>query len=137
MSLTKVDSFQVSNNRGYKVFQKKNDKLFPEFYSFHDSQFIANNVRDVDQIKFHHWYKSKNLIMHETGLYDMRTYRPGFHLFIKYEDALSWIKMSKFDLTNKTIAEVEFEDIITSGYQYSFKTLVTDKIKILKETLKK
>ncbi len=63
----------------------------------------------------------------------MREYRPGFHVFLKLNDAIGWIKLDRFINKRKTIAQVKFSDIISMGYQYDFKTVVADYLKVIEE----
>lgn len=67
------------------------------------------------------------------GFYDKRFYHPGFHIFLKLNDAIEWINMNKFDTSRKTIAQVKFTDIIARGYQYDLKTVVADQLKVIEE----
>lgn len=131
MSLTKIANYRVNTNYGYKVFQIEENDIYPEFYSFIDGYFISSYRRPIDRLILDKWYNAAGEKKEYVFFSSRDSYPVGFHVFLNEKDARTWVNMDKNTTPHLIIGKVYFSNVIRTGFQYSMKTIVVGKIKIL------
>jgi hypothetical protein len=133
MCLDTVDEKPRKNIKyGYKVFNIDHNEIYGEFYSLEGYSY-NKTIYNLNK-----WYKSTDEILIAN---DNKLYRSGFHTFIRFKDAKTWITSNR---RSQKIFKVEIKNIVASGkqhfcsnmeYVYLVDTVVAKEMKILEEVV--
>ncbi len=136
MGLSRLEEFKVNTKFGYKVFVKRNKRLYVG--NFENKSYKINIWYNEKEFRVNNSNKFCDTI--ELNVDGSIRYKKGFHIFLtieeakKYSDFLGECVHIKNGKKNVVIRMVEFKNVVATGIQslsHNLKVIVAEDMRIL------